>query len=428
MNWSTRRQTLIGLGIVIALVAFVGVWGSVASIAGAVVAMGQVDTAERNQVVEHPDGGTVARILVAEGDVVAQGDVLLELDDGALSTQWQIVTDQVLSLQVEAARLTSEQMLSPTLRLPEDLVAAAKDDPKVKAVIDLQQAVFDARLQTYNQTVRSLGEQQSQRKSEVEGQTARESALNDQLVLMRSEFEDAQTLREKGLVKVSAVRDLERQTRALEGEVAGVKAAIAAASSEVARLDVEVARVTSARQEEASAGLRDTENKLSELLEQQRELSRRLDRLRLRAPLAGTIHELTVHNPGSVIRPADPVLYVVPQDAQLRITARIDAAHIDSVGPGQDAMLRFSSFESRTTPELAASVSRVSANVSVDERTGASFYTADLVLKEGEADKLEGKELVPGMPVEVYIQTGSRSPLSYVFKPFTDYVNRAFKE
>lgn len=427
-NWGIRRQSLIGLAIAALLVGFVGVWGTYASLAGAVIASGQVEPEARSQIVQHQDGGTVAAILIQDGDRVTNGDVLIELDGSALKSDLAIVTDQIIQIGADGARLAAEEVSAPVLEFPADLTGRAAGDAQAAQAIDRQKSVFAARLKTYEETLKGLREQQTQKHSEIEGLSAQGKALEGQLALITDELKDARSLQDKGLIQASSVLELERAARGLEGQIASTRASAAAASSAIAQLDVEAARLSAARQEEAAAGLRDAETKLAQLREQERELVRKIDRLKLRAPREGIVHGLAVHSIGSVIRPADPVLYVVPQDDELTITARIDAAHVDSIFAGQPAKLRFTSFDSRLTPELDAHVLRVSADVTTDNRTGATFYTAELALGAGEAAKLDGKPLLPGMPVEVYIQTGERSPIRYILKPFLDYVERAFRE
>lgn len=428
MDWGIKKQSILGLAMVAVLIGFVGIWGAFASLSGAVIASGQIEPEGRSQVVQHPDGGTVAKILVKDGQFVKEGEPLIELDGGTLKSELAIANAQIIELKGEAARLLAEQTTAEQLTMPDALIEAAKADAEAQAVIDRQSAVFVARLQTWRETVKGLREQQTQKRSEMTGLRARGTAMSEQLRLINSELKDAKELQGKGLMQTSRVLELERTAKGLEGEIAGIEASLASAQSDIARLDVEVLRVTSARQEEAAGGLRDAENKLSQLEEQAREYQRKIARLSLRAPRSGIVHSLQVHSLGAVIRPAEAVLYVVPQDDQLMITAKVDASHVDTVYAGQPAIMRLTSFDARLTPELNGTVLRVSADTIKDDRTGATYYTADLALGKGEAAKLEGKVLLPGMPVEVYIQTGNRSPLQYVLKPFLDFIERAGKE
>ncbi|HSF94679.1 MAG TPA: HlyD family efflux transporter periplasmic adaptor subunit, partial [Thermohalobaculum sp.] len=193
-------------------------------------------------------------------------------------------------------------------------------------------------------------------------------------------------------------------------------------------IEIERLRMVATRREEAISNLRDLGYRELELKEQRIALNEKLSRLDIRAPLAGVVLDMTVHALKSVVRPAEPVLYIVPTDSDLVVDAQVEPIHIDTVHSGQEAVLRFSSFNARTTPELFGKVSKVSPDAFFDEATKRSFYRAEVLLDEGELAKLEGQELVAGMPVEVFIQTGERTPINYLVKPITDYFNRAMRE
>lgn len=428
MTWSIRRQALIGLLAVAVLIGGVGIWGSLATLAGAVIAQGQIEPTSRAQIVQHQDGGIVAHIAVQDGDRVRAGDVLLTLDGGELRSTHAILTAQINELEARAARLGSEQLGAANVTFPDPLRAAAAGDPAVADILAGQEALFAARFETYSQSTSALREQQRQKQSEIEGLKAQSEALNEQLGLIAEELADFEALLQKNLINASQVTEIRRLRSSLVGQRASAEATIAASLGQIAQLDSEALRLTATRQQEAVSELRDVETRLGELEEQRKALTAKIARLDLRAPLDGIVHGLNIHTIGAVVRPADPVMYVIPQDESLTILARIDAAHVDSVHTGQPAILRFTSFDTRTTPELQATVTLLSADVSADERTGQQFYTAELTPTAGQLAQLDGKKLLPGMPVEIHIQTGGRSPLSYILKPFTDYIGRAFRE
>lgn len=182
------------------------------------------------------------------------------------------------------------------------------------------------------------------------------------------------------------------------------------------------------RRETAETELRDLGYRELELAERRRGLTEQISRLDIRAPVSGIVHQLQVTTPRSVIRPADPVLFLIPQDRPLVIAARISPINVDEVSAGQDVVLRFSAFSSRTTPEIHGTLARVSADAVVDEASQMQFYRAEVTIPQAERDKLGDLALIPGMPVEVYVQTGERSPIAYLMKSLTDYFNRAFRE
>ncbi len=205
-------------------------------------------------------------------------------------------------------------------------------------------------------------------------------------------------------------------------------AAAAEAEGRQTEIDIQILNLGESRREEAITQLRDLRYREVELEERLRSLDEKLSRMEVRAPVGGIVYGLTVFARRSVIRPADDVLYLIPQDRPLVVAARIPPIHVDEVFAGQPASLRFSAFNMRNTPELSGHVLRVSADAFTDDVTGAPYFRADLLPDEGELDKLGGAALVPGMPVEAFIRTADRSPMSYLLKPFTDYFARAFRE
>ncbi|MEZ5887430.1 MAG: HlyD family type I secretion periplasmic adaptor subunit [Paracoccaceae bacterium] len=425
MIWTIRRPVMVGLLTCLVLFFGIFVWGARASLSGAVVATGQVAVESRRQVVQHPDGGVVEGLLVSDGDQVVQGQVLLVLDDAELLSQRAIFAGQLLELRAQAARLKAERDDLPEIAFPDGLEALGTPEA-VEEVRSGQSALFTARLKTLEETGKSYAEQKLQVENEIGGLRAQEEALRTQIELNASELSDVEDLFKKGLVEAVRVTALRREAARLQGSLGEAEATVARNLGRIAQLDVEQLQLRAERREKAVGELREVEARAAGVQEQLNAVETRLRRLELRAPMAGIIHDLRVHTIGSVIRPADPVLFVIPKDADLTVLAHIDIYHIDSVHIGQAALLRFSAFDTRTTPEVAATVLRLSPDVTVDERTGAQFYTAELRADERAA--LPDKPLLPGMPVEVYIQTGERSPLSYLLKPFTDYFNRAFRE
>jgi HlyD family secretion protein len=414
--------------VVVGLVLFVGVWGTMARLAGAIVASGRIEPAAHVQVVQHEDGGIVATIQVRDGDTVRQGDILLTLDGTTLQAELAILNAQLRAIDAEVVRLKAEQAGATKLVFPAALLSAARADDNVAELVTRQTQLFEARLGTHEATIRSLREQQRQRHSESEGLVLQQVSLGRQLTSIGEDLQDASSLRDKGLVLSSRVRELQRSQSQLEGQSAAISASEASARSEAARIDVEILKLISEREEEATSGLRDLEAKETELLERKRDYEARAARLTLRSPSDGTIHDLKIHTIGAVIREAEPVVYVVPAGQDLTVKAEIDATRVDSLVPNQTVVLRFTSFDARTTPEVQGTLRRFSPDTVKDERSGLEFYTADITVAAPELDKLEGKTLIPGMPVEVQIQTGSHAPLDYILRPFLDFIERGMKE
>ncbi|NDR55585.1 HlyD family type I secretion periplasmic adaptor subunit [Aliiruegeria sabulilitoris] len=426
---SARFPLWLGLISIALLLGGFGSWSLTSRIAGAVVASGHVEVDQHRQVVQHLDGGIVKRLLVQEGDRVQSGQKLIELEDSEIRSELTIVEGQVFELMARAGRFEAERDGAQEINYPAELLAAASTRSEIADLVAGQTRLFQARLGTLQKKADQLARRRQQIESQVDGIDAQRTALTEQLSLIGQELQDQQHLLDKGLAQASRVLSLQRERSGLAGSLGELAASRAETLGRMTEMDIEILKLETDRREEAISQLRDLKSSIVELNERRHSLGKRLSRLEIAAPAAGIVHGLVVNTPRSVIRAADPVAYIVPQDRPLVITARIDPLHVDEVFVGQEVTLRFPAFDSRRTPELAGRVFRISADAFSDERSGQSFYRCEIVLDEDEIKKLgEGKEVLPGMPVEAYIRTGERSPLAYLVKPFTDYFNKAFRE
>lgn len=424
---SIRRPALLGLAATLALVAGFGLWATLTHISGAIVAQGQIEVERDRQVVQHPDGGVVAEILVKEGARVAAGQTLLRLDGAALRSELTIVEGQLSELTGRTARLTAERD-GTDLVFPAEILALAQTSEEVAAQLDGQRRLFQARAATLAEQRELLARRIDQITAQSNGIAAQSAALTRQLALIEQELASQQSLLDKGLAQAGAVLALQREQARLEGQIGELQADLARTEGQVTEIEIQISSLDTERREEATTELRQVGPMALELAERRRALRDRIDRLEIRAPVAGIVLGLQVTTPQSVLRPAEPLLYVIPQDRPLVITARIAPIHIDEVSVGQAAELVFPAFSARDTPHLNGRVTLVSADALSDPQSGATYYTAELELAEGERARLGDRVLVPGMPVEVFLQTGRRTPLAYLVKPFTDYFAHAFRE
>ena len=425
---SIRRPVILGLVAALALVLGFGLWATLTHLSGAIVAQGQIEVERDRQVVQHPDGGVVAEIMVSEGARVKAGQMLLRLDGAALKSELTIVEGQLSELAGRSARLTAERDGVPTLDFPADILALAETSPEVAAQLDGQRRLFEARAATLAEKRGLLSQRTDQITAQSNGIAAQSVALNRQLALIEQELASQQSLLDKGLAQAGTVLALQREEARLQGQIGELQAELARTEGQMTEIEIEMSSLDTTRREEATTELRQVGPMALELAERRRALRERIDRLEIRAPVAGIVLGLQVTTPQSVLRPAEPVLYVIPQDRPLVITARIAPIHIDEVSIGQTAELVFPAFSARDTPHLTGRVTLVSADALSDPQSGATYYTAELELAGGERARLGDRLLVPGMPVEVFLQTGRRTPLAYLVKPFTDYFTRAFRE
>lgn len=428
-TWSARRPVLFGLIGLVLLVGGFGTWSVMADIAGAIIASGRIEVDRNRQVVQHPDGGVVAEILVEEGDNVALGAVLIRLDSNLLNSELLIAEGQLFELMARRGRLEAERDGAGTVTFEPALLAAAERRPEVTELIDGQRRLFAARSDSAARETEQLEKRRGQIRNQIEGITAQQASLNRQIELIAKELANQTSLLDRGLAQAGTVLSLERTSADLDGRLGELIASQAQAEGRITEIDIEILKLGTRRREEAITRLRDLQYRELELAEQRRSLVERLERLEITAPVSGIVYGLQVHTPRSVIRAADPVLYLVPQDRPLVIAARVEPIHIDKIRVGQPVTLRFSALDQRLTPELFGTVVQVSADAFEDSNSQASFYRAEIVLNEGEQDKLpEGTVLIPGMPVETFIRTDDRTPLAYLVKPLADYFTKAFRE
>ncbi len=427
-GWSARGHIRFGLFTLVLLVGGLGTWAATARLAGAVIANASLRVTAQQQVVQHPDGGVVGDIHVSEGDRVEGGSVLISLDGTSLAAELAALEGQLFELMARRGRLMAEQAELDTLTFDAELLEAAARDPEVRILVDGQRALFEARRLTMQREIEVMDERKGQISEQIEGALAEIAALESQSGFITSELSDVQQLSDKGLARRDRLMQLKREGARLQGEHGQMMAQNARLKGQISELEIEQLRMMDTRREEAITELREIGFRELELKQRRIQLREQLDRLEIRAPRAGIVYDLQIHAIKAVVRAAEPVMYIVPVDTGMVIEAQVDPIGIDSVFVGQAAAVRFSAFNTRTTPELSGHVTKMSADVFTDEQTGVSYYKVDIALDEGELEKLEGLELVAGMPVEAHIRTDERTPIEYLVKPLTDYLNRALRE
>ncbi|MBV1863545.1 MAG: HlyD family type I secretion periplasmic adaptor subunit [Rhodobacteraceae bacterium] len=427
-KWSATFPVWIGMLGVAALIGVLGIWGHFATISGAVIVSGMVQVESSRQVVQHPQGGVIASIEIKEGDLVEAGSVLARFDDKIVQSERAIVATQLQEIQARKARLIAERNEDSDISFGEELLHKSQNDAEVLEFLHGQTRLFEARRESLSKQVEQLSQRKDQIGIQIQGASSQLTALQNQLGFIDEELVSQRDLLAKGLAQASRVLSLQREEARLQGSVGELKASMARGKGQIIETDLQILQLQSQRREEAISTLRDLSFSEIELAERLITLEETLERMSIRAPMSGIVHGLTIHTIRSVVRPAEPILYIVPSDSPLIISSRIEAIHVDQVHVGQPASMRFSTFEQRTTPEIFGKVSKVSADVFQDQATGVSYYSAEIEPNEGEIERLGDVEILPGMPVETYIKTTDRSPLSYLVKPFADYFNRAFRE
>ena len=428
-EFPTFKPMMLGTITLLILVGGFGLWGVMAEISGAVVASGQIEVDQNRQIVQHPDGGVVAEIAIDEGDSVIAGQTLIKLDPTLEKSELAIIEGQLFELMARRGRLQAERDGNQTIDFDATLKERASNDPSVAELMSGQQRLFDARSETASNQVAQLSKRKGQIRNQIEGLDAQQIALQRQLDLIAEELSDQQSLLNRGLAQATKVLALQRSKAQLSGQMGDLSARKAEYEGRITEIDIEITSLDAGRREEAITNLRDQQFRALELEERARTLHEKLSRMDIKAPVSWIVYGLTVFVERSVIRPADPVLFLIPQDRPLIIAARVEPIHIDEIFTGQEVTVRFSSLDQRSTPELLGRVVQISADAFQDDARQISYYRAEIVLSEGEQDKIpQGITLIPGMPVESFIKTNDRTPLAYLVKPLADYFAKAMRE
>lgn len=411
-------QTNIGMWLAGGILAFIFIWGSIARVAGAVIAQGRITLESSVKRVQHREGGIVGSIFVKEGDLVQIGQVLIQLDSTIAGANALTVTSQIEQLTARKLRLEAERdgksnILKPNLNSP---------------IIDAEQRLLTSRLSSTTQRKAQIDDQVRQAGFEIGGYEAQISSIEQQAYFARKELKSVSDVFKQGYGSFTRVSELERQMAQFEGQSGQLSSAIAKSRAQISQLQQAKTQIDSELLTETMTQLKDADTKLAELRQQEITTRDAQDRLEVRAPATGKVQQLMVHTRGGVVASGETIMLIVPDADELIVEANIDPANIDSVIEGGSAHLRFVAFQTQTTPETEATIDRVSRDIETDQRTGVSFYRARLKLDSKKIPvKMRGK-LQPGQPVEVHVSTSNRSALSYFLKPLSDQIARTFRE
>jgi HlyD family secretion protein len=307
-------------------------------------------------------------------------------------------------------------------------VLARSNDPDVADIVDSEQKLFELRKAARLGQKAQLQQRIDQLQEEIRGLHAQQSAKTEQITLIKRELGGVQDLYAKNLVPLTRLTQLERESASLDGERGQLTASTAQAKGKIAEIELQIIQIDQELSSDVAKESREIDAKIGEFVERKIAAEDQLKRIDIRAPQDGTVFQLNVHTVGGVIKAGDPIMLIVPDDDKLEVEARVNPQEIEQVQLGQVAVLRFSSFNMRTTPEINGTVARISADTSTDQRTGQNYYTIRISLPPQEIARLGEVKLLPGMPVEAFVQTGDRTVISYLMKPLRDQLARAFKE
>lgn len=424
---SIRLHLVVGLALVVVLAGGLGGWASTQEMSGALIAPGQIVVESNVKKVQHPTGGVIGEIRAHDGDVVKAGDVVVRLDDTVTKANLAIVTKNLDGAMARAARLEAEQRGLDKVTFPPQLTSRASD-PDVAAVMASETKLFEVRVNGRAGQKAQFRERVTQLNEEIAGLSAQEQAKNQEIALVQKELDGVRQLYDQHLVQISRLTALERDAARLNGERAQYIASRAQARGKITETELQIIQVDKDMVSEVSKDLRETNDKIGELIERKVTAEDQLRRVDIRAPQDGIVEQSTVHTVGGVVTAGDTLMLIVPQSDDLQVEAKVNPQDIDKLQVGQKTLLRLSAFNQRTTPELNGFVSRVSPDVTTEQRTGQSYYTIRVSMPPEEIARLGDVKLIPGMPVEAFVQTGDRTMLSYLMKPLSDQLMRAFRE
>lgn len=414
----------IGLCIFFLIFGLFGFWSAFAPLDGAAFAPGTVTVKSYNKVVQHLEGGIVAEILVQDGDVVEAGQPLLELDDTQARTSLEIINSQYVALKMREARLISERDGASEVVYP---TALAMSTANAAQEMGAQNQLFEARRDSNEGRMQILEQRVNQLQNQVRGMEALQTTKESLARSFSEELEDTQKLLDQGFSEKTRLREAERSFASFSGEAAELTANIAATRVQIGETELQILQLKSDFHSEVVSELSEVQTSLKDASERRTALQDVVSRTTITAPDAGVVNGMQVHTVGGVISAGSPIAEIVPGNDELVIQASVSPVDIDRVSEGQEARIRFSTFGSRA-PTFFGTLISLSADALADESTGASFYLARIELNADSREELGNLVLLPGMPAEVFINTGSRTFLQYLFKPLSNTVARSFNE
>lgn len=422
-----RRHLIAGLCVLGMLVLGVGALSATTEISGAVLAPGLLVVDSNVKKVQHPTGGVIGELLVKDGVHVRAGDVVVRLDETITRANLAIVVKALDELSARQARLEAERDGNEDVNFPASL-SERKNDPDVARIINGEERLFQLRRTARAGQRSQLTERIAQIREEVRGLSEQVDAKGKEIELIGRELEAVRGLWEKNLVSIARLTQLEREAARLNGERGQLVAAAAQARGRISEIGLQIIQIDQDLRSEVAKELREIQARVAEYVERKVAATDQLNRIDIRAPIDGTVHQLAVHTVGGVINAAEQIMLIVPEGERLMVEARINPQDIDQIKIGQRALVRFASFNQRTTPEIYGAVDRISADIVVEQRTGVNYYVVRIELPANELSRLGAVRLVAGMPIESFIETAPRSLLSYLSKPLLDHGLRAFRD
>ena len=421
-----RSIRQIGIAILVSMFGILGTWGYLAPIDSAALAPGYVTVKSHRKTVQHLEGGNVSELLVKDGDIVKTGEMLLRLDGSEIKAQLEILKGQHITLSAQLSRLIAERDQLVIIKFSDDL--SDLSDPRIVEARQGETQIFNARQNAYQGEILVLTQRISQLYAKIKGLQGQRSSKEDLRKSYGDEVNDLKELLAEGFANKLRLRDAERSFALNTGETASLNSEIAGDNIEIGETKLQILQLQKKFQEEVALKLGEVQSELYDVTQRLVATADKVNRTDVIAPASGRVLGLSVHNMGGVVSPGKPILDIVPQQEELIIDAQVSPMDIDRVSVGLLAEIRFSAFKQALTPKMQGKVINLSADRLIDEKTGAPYYQAQIELTPDSYKKLDGMELMPGMPAEVLINTGERTVFQYLMQPITNAFARAFIE
>ncbi len=424
---SIRRNLAVGNALVLLIAGGVGGWAATTRISGAVVASGTLVASSNVKLVQHPTGGIIGQILARNGDHVVVGQVLARLDDTMTRATFAIIEKSIIEMTVRKARLEAERDGRAVIEVPVKL-AARSAEPDFMSALEGEKKLFVLRRSARDGQREQLGKRIEQLNEEISGLGAQRSAKAREIELIGRDLKGARDLFAQNLMPITKMTALEREATRLDGEHGQILSSLAQVKGKISETELQIIQIQRDLGTEVGRELRDIDAKLGEFVERRVAAEDQFQRVNIRAPQNGIVFQSTAHTVGGVIQPGEKIMSIVPDEESLTVEAKISPNDIDQLHFNQHTGLRFSAFNQQTTPELDGKICQIAADATVDGPGGSSYFAVRISMLSAEVAKLGNVRLVPGMPVEVFIKTGDRTVLSYIVKPLSDQIERAFRE
>lgn len=425
--FTAKSPIIFGIITIITLILTFGYWAFGTQISGAIITSGLVGNTSKTVIIQNAEGGEIIEIFVEENQEVENGQILLKLNSDELVTDYAIVRDQLAELLAKRARLEGQIDGSTDLDFSELL--SLNDKKKFASLISAQKQIFESQKEIILKKIEQLGSKSKQISSLIEGLSNQKIFLREEVKLVDKRLALQEKLFEKNLSRTGQVVDLKRNLTQLRSKIAAISAEIAKNASSKNEIELEILELNAQAQQEALRELREQQIREMELKERFARLKVKISKRLITAPVNGKIFGLMFFNPGTVVRPAEKIMGIVPDGSNFMIEANLLSAEIDQVYIGQPVRLSFPSLERTKQVDLHSRVENISADAFLDERSGQNYFKATIMLSDRELGKLPSNfQIRPGMLTEVYFLRSERRVISYLTDPIVGFFEKAFRE